>query len=344
MTDSNDYASWHLKTNGGLKYRFLGMDGDFNPDGGTILWRALIRTQDLVLAAQEMFPPPYEIGGMSFPQPGRMPGFPQFVGKNIRFKSFEGQKQPIDPFNADTDSNFADSYGEFVEIEVEFGSSNKPQPNLADPRTFLEISADVGGEFIHAPSYSTLVYEEVVDEETGGPSVPLEDDAEDDADDQAPGGWIDNEGNLRVKSRETGEKYTIRVPSAPFLVLQPITNWTVTWRQIPYHIFRRVTVNRLRVLNGRVNSAPIPFLFNAPPETILFAGFKYTESYTWRDGFINTPPIDVEIKLVEKRVLWKGIVAGHNHLWYPGEGWMRVRLGDGSNPYRGFDFNWLFTP
>jgi len=92
-----------------------------------------------------------------------------------------------------------------------------------------------------------------------------------------------------------------------------------------------------------VNSDVLPWLLDAAPDTVLFNGFTYKESYTWRNGLVNSPPIDVTMKLSEKRVYWKGIVCGHQHDWYPGKGWRRVILEDGSPKYRRFAFSDMFV-
>ena len=93
-----------------------------------------------------------------------------------------------------------------------------------------------------------------------------------------------------------------------------------------------------------MNSLPLPFLYNAQPETVLYAGQSTSNSYSWRDDNVNSSPIDLSMKLIEKRVVWRGITVGHNHVWEPGKGWVRVLIGpDKDEPmYRRTDFNFLF--
>lgn len=328
MADSSDYDSWRNQTIGGIKYRFLGTEGSFDAEEATIEWRALFRTQDLFAVAQELFPPPSFLGSLAYPQVGVMPGLPSMVAKRASFKTQEGIDLPIDPFMADP-SAVTGTYHGYIEVSVTFGPSNKVEADPNDPRTFLEISANTGGEYIFSPP--------------NGNQLIDEDNSEGEEDDIPSASGPVEEGTLKQRGTVTPRvPRPNRHPNLPTTVLVPTTEWSVTWKQIPYSIFRNVIVWRLRTLNGRVNSLPLPWLMGAEPETVLFAGFTYKESYTWRNGLINTPPIDVNIKLIEKRVLWRGIICGHNHVYEPGKGWARVILQDGLSPYRGMDLNLAF--
>ena len=93
---------------------------------------------------------------------------------------------------------------------------------------------------------------------------------------------------------------------------------------------------------GRCNSAVFPLLFNAWPETLLFAGYTYKADYTWRDGQVTIPPITCEMKIIEKRVLWNSKIVGHNHFWRPGKGFERLLI-DGARPaYLPINYGILF--
>ena len=50
------------------------------------------------------------------------------------------------------------------------------------------------------------------------------------------------------------------------------------------------------------------------------------------------------MKFTEKRVVWNGLIGGHNHIWVPGEGW-KFFLVDGRVPvYEYRELNGLFAP
>src|SRR5690606_11825963 len=102
-------------------------------------------------------------------------------------------------------------------------------------------------------------------------------------------------------------------------------------------------VYRLRAAIGRVNADTVPWLYGATPETLLFVGYAYSQKYTLRDGQIGTPPFDLDMKFVEKRVVWANIIRGHSYIWKPGEGWQRL-LVDGSRPaYEAVSYAALFN-
>jgi hypothetical protein len=333
VTSTTDNPSaWRLTTVGGVKYRFLGMDGSFDPEGGEISWRGLFQAADLLTVLVELFPPPLELGNVTIPTGGFMPGIPNFIAKKVGFKTQEGVDLPIDPFAADVGAALGTYHG-LIELDITFGPSNKREPDPNDPRTFLEIKSKTGGEFIYiSPDQNTKLQPETnnlgsADEDPSDPTLDP-----------------DTARRLGMVTGET--KIANRNPIIPTVIFVPKTEWTITWKQIPYEHFRNTVVWRLRIMNGRVNSKEIPFMFDAEPETLLFAGFDYGESYTWRDGKVNVPPIDVTFKLIEKRLIWNGVTIGHNHSFDPKRGWVRVWLGANSDerPYRLWDMNFLFKP
>jgi len=321
----NPYT-WRLTTSGGIPYKFLGMSGSFDPEEGEIQWSALILATHLSAVLTELFPPALIIGSVVIPRGGFMPGLPSMVANNISFESQDGEK-PIDPFSFDSSAVFGTYHGS-IKIIVTFGpSGTSGGSDPQDPRTFLEITSKAGGDFIFSPAEGGKLEEEKndtgeVDPETG----------EVDEDDVEP---AEGSGD---------SKKVVRTPNLPSTILVPTTEWNITWKQIPFDHFKNVVIHRLRKLNGKVNSLRIPWLYNATPETLLFAGFDYSEKYTWRDDKVATPPIDVTFKLLEKRVLWKNTIVGHNHVWEPGKGWRRPYIGADSTdaPYEDTDMNFLF--
>lgn len=326
MSNSEDYASWRNMTATGIRYRFLGTEGRFTAEEGQILWRGIFRAEDVSDFLLEIFPPALIFGNTSIPDSATMPGLPTMVAKDVSYTTLDGADMPIDVFNADPSATGGTYHG-YVNIEVTFGPSNAPSGNPNDPRTFLEISSNVGGDYIYAPPAGAKVQDET---STAGEN------------DEVEGAALDAD-TLRVRGTAIPETpRPNRNPQMAMTVLVPTIEWNILWKQVPFNTFRNTIVWRLRSLNGRVNSVYLPWLMNADPETVLFAGFSYKESYTWRNGQVNTPPIDITIKLIEKRIVWKGIICGHNHAFEPGKGWVRTLLQDGSSPYRKLNFNLAF--
>ena len=323
-------STWRLSTSGGIPYRFVGMSGDFSDENGNVKWRALISSSHLSLFLAELFPPPLIIGNRSIPQAASMPGFPALKAKKISFKS-QDDGLPIDPFGADLTANPGTYHG-IIEVDVEFGVTFKQ--DVADPNTFLEISANASGEYINVGG-PRMQWVPQYNSNKGDPGDTVPENTADDSqvanpDTGAPA------GTTQDKTAEPN-----KVPGPPVLVRIATTEWTVKWTQIPYDVFNAIIIHRLRVLMGRVNSAPYLVLFGAPAETLLFSGYSYTQQYSWREDNLETPPVKLEMKFIEKRVLWKGVVMGHNHHWRPGYGWQRL-LVDGVNPtYGGWNFNLL---
>lgn len=329
MSGFEDYASWRLQTNGGVKYRFLGSTGSFNQEEGEIEWKAIIRSVDLYEVLQELFPPPILVGGVSYPNAGTMPGFPSMIAKTIKYES-RVDGIPVDPWEYDSPSAPLGTYSEFLVISISFAPHVAKASNPEDPRSFLEVSCSASGEFLFVPSTNTKVNDE---EGSLG------------ADDENPGnGVIDGETGLPEGDRMAEEKRPVRMPILPASMMVPSLKWSVKWKQIPADHFRNTVIHRLRLMLGRVNNANCSFLYNAPPETLLFLGFNHTESYSWRLGNLESPPIDVDLQILEKRVIHRGVVCGHNHVFEPGNGWVRQWIGAAHDEsmYRGIDMNFLF--
>jgi hypothetical protein len=317
-----DPGEWRLASPGGsVPFKFLGLDGSFEATKGSVSYKGLIPSDRLVDFLVETFPPPITVGKVSVPQSVPLPGLPGLICTKVAFKN-QDDGRPVDPFGFDPDAP-AGTYHPAVEVNMEFGPRDISDPKPDDPRTFLEISSNTSGEFINSTAPRAKWQAETRN-------------ASDIADDEDPGSVTDPEVEEEVedpagKPTTKGEKTPVKDPTIPMMVLVPHTEWTVKWKQIPYYYFYNVMVRRLRWCLGRVNANNMPLIFGAIPETILFLGYNYSESRTWKDGEVNTPPVDVEMKFLEKRVVWNNIVIGHNHFWRPGVGWQRLLI-DGTNP------------
>jgi len=329
MANITDYpANWRLQTIGGLPYKFVKMSGRFSPETASIDWVAIFRASDLILAMAELFPGPITVGNITIPQGGVMPGAPGLVAQSATFKSLD-TNMPIDPFGVDGGAS-SRTYHPYIEVTVNFAPSAYQDPDPNDPFTFLEVTGNESYEVIYVPPGDTKLVDEV---------------NSDGENDETPGtGPIDADTGEVSGTVTLGYPRVNQNPNLPCAILVPTTEWNVRWRQIKNTTFRNVISHRLRLIGGRVNSLPLPFLYNAQPETVLYAGQSISNSYSWRDDNVNSSPIDLSMKLIEKRVVWRGITVGHNHVWEPGKGWVRVLIGpDKDEPmYRRTDFNFLF--
>lgn len=324
-----DPSQWRLRTRvNSIPYKFLGADGSFTMEGGDVTYRVIIPSNQLINFIGEIFPAATVFGNVAVPQgAAQLQGLPNLRAKKVSFKSQDSGK-PIDPFGFDSSSP-AGTYYEACELEINYGPSQVQDSKPNDPSTFLDISASASGEFIHTPLPKAKWVARV------NPDVPAGELNE-------PPGVIpaNNQvgNNPRVDPAEVNKDAQV-----PASILVPLTDWTVKWNQIPYEYFRDVMVWRLRFMLGRVNNDFYPILFNAYPGTLLFTGYTYSNQYTWRDGLANAPPVNVEMKILEKCVIYKGVVQGHNDFWRPGVGWQRL-LQDGVNPvFPDWDYNTLFN-
>ena len=324
----DDPSLWRMRTSGGLAVKYLGIEGSFAPEKAQVTVKYLIRSSDVVSFMLEMFPNPIRIGEIEVPQSTPLPGLPGLIANNVTFKQFDDGK-PADPFGFDPSAP-AGTYYPVIQVSVDYGQPKASQdPKADDPKTFLEISGHATGDYL-----TTTVPK--------GKWVPKTKNPE-----SLPETNVPNEGDipfeeLRLQKPGVEKKVAVKDPTIPIIIPVPQTEWTVKWSQIPFDYFQNVLIYRLRWGMGMVNSAAMPVLFAALPETILFAGYSYQQSYTWRDGKIGTPPVSVEMKFLEKRILWGGVLRTHNDFWRAGTGWETLTLDGTRKVFESRDLNGLF--
>jgi len=333
----DDVSLWRLQTPGGIKFKSLGLEGAFSFDAANVDFSILIQSSQLIDFILEIFPASLIAGNIEIPQTTALPGLPTLAVKNLAFKSFD-TNLPIDPFGADPSAP-SSTYYKVIKLVITYGPTrvtSDVDPN--DPFTWIEISADASGEFLHSTTPKNK-WEEEVNEVLGCDDDQDVNKAQDPITDRIFGGAktdVTNPGSIRVKNQ-----------SLPYTITVPKTAWTLRWPRVPFEYFRDVLIHRMRAVMGRVNSKNLPLLFNADPETLLFVGYQYQQINTWRDGFTNTPPVTISMNILEKRVNWNGVIIGHNHFWQPGVGWTRLQFTDAcgnvnANTYKRWDFNRLF--
>lgn len=328
----DDPTQWRLSTQNGIKFKTKSMDGEFGFDAASVDFNVLVRSDQLVDFILEVFPPPLIVGNIEIPQTTTLPGLPGLGIQKLTFKSFD-DNLPIDPFGGDPNPP-PKTYFPVVELVITYGSTKTGQdPN--DPFTWLEITSTATGEFLYSSVAKAKWAPETNSTLADGDDEDPNNNATDPNTDELSGG----ESNDTIR----GPLEPTKNPTIPFTVTVPQTEWTLKWPRIPYEYFRDVLIHRLRAVMGRVNDARFPLLFNAAPETLLFAGWQYNQINTWRDGFTNIPPVSIAMKIVEKRISYNGIIIGHNHNWRPGKGWQRLLTSEGDPAFKTWDFDRIFT-
>jgi len=146
-----------------------------------------------------------------------------------------------------------------------------------------------------------------------------------------------------------GPNDQVQGANATFGQVIPEITWTVRWPQVP-RAFLEMLVTTMRPLLGHVNTAAMPLLQQAPAGTILFMGFSFREQHTWRNGLMDSPPVEIEMIFNEKHLAIEGAVIGHNHFWREETGrfeqlFVGVEAGAGGRlVYPMADLNTMFPP
>lgn len=306
-----DPSTWRLRTNSGIPYKLVSREGSF----GGFFDESNLKEEYVFQTSQLL-----NFAAEMFPVPF---DFGDFIlqrkgtapGNPFFFPMRVHWKAhidglPIDPFGVDANAP-AGTYKDVCRVTVDYRTANEFE-EASEPRDFLEISANATGEFIHT--------------DAGG------------------GSW-----QSRL-SANPSLNTAIKEPVVPAHVTAPMIEWTLRWPQVPEVFFQQKQMARLRASLGKVNSVAFSILYNAVPETMLYAGHNYREIYTIRGSNLASIQrqrfIELEMKFVEKFIpdstLFNGY-AGHNHVWRPGIGWRKLLKADGNPLYQSVDFNSLFT-
>jgi hypothetical protein len=287
------------------------------------------------------------MGTLFYPQQPVMPGLGTLVPKKISWKQFV-DGLPIDPFGADWTAPNG-TYGDYVLVTVEYGGSptNDAEPSNNDPFTFLEVSARASGVFLNSPLEGKAHWEVPEWNETQSVQDALTEEIE-------------------IVNKESDE---VQEPNVPHTITETQVDWSVRWPSIPFTFWNGTLMGRLRSKLGKVNSAAMPLLHNAPPETILFLGYSASTSFTWRSGMTGKNPIQLEMTFLEKNfevdetvttaIGYKlddegeevygtteetnTVSVTHQHIWRPNYGWRKLKI-DGSYLYSTTDLNKIWDP
>lgn len=331
-----DPSKWRLKTSSGVPYKFVNLVGEFETIAASADQTILIPSNRLLDFMKDMFPDPTSFGSTSNPVLEQLAGFPAYGSRKISFRS-QDENLPIDPFNSDPDAD-PRTYHPIIELNVHYDTLTQDNN---DPNVFLEISSNASGDFLFtsAPNARRLN------------KKPTEGEEQSDDDLEDPN--VDPAGQMSESEIERSKP--VKNPTIPIVITQPMIEWNVRWRLIPYDLWADTILPRIRSIMGKVNSRTFPFLYNASPETLLFVGWSHNEQKTWRDGFVETPPITLNLKFLEKRVFWRseitegenkgkfeGIIKGHNDYWDPKVGWTKIYYDGKHLTHEPIDFNIIF--
>jgi hypothetical protein len=318
---------WRLSTIGGIPYKFLNTSGSFGPDTGEATWSCLIPANRLLDLVEEVFPRPPAADGAGSSGGVPMWGVPSMTASKINFAAWDSGK-PLDAFLHDPEGEdegqaAIGTYQKLMKIDIIFNTEEPPDneentPDPEDPYPYLDITADGNGEFLSIPATEKVFKKDPDD-----------------------------------SSSDNSSAKPVRTQSAAITKFIPVIEWNVQWKSIPYTFFKNTLIKRIRDTIGKVNLAAVPFLFDAPTETILFHGWSYSQSNTWRisDNSYREKAVSVGMKFAEKRVYIPGgddqgneAVGGHNHHWLPDAGWTHVLLTERrDDAYEGGDLNALVS-
>lgn len=309
MSVNQPSSEWHLQTVGGIPVKMVSRTISFGEEDASAVEVVIIRANRLAAFVAESFPVPYmSLGSLIYPRRRYFPGLPSLIARQIRCEGLV-DGVPIDPFDSDLTAPTG-TYQKNVRVTLEYStsSSNSVAANQNNPRTFLEVSSNTGGEFLTSPVRGSAVWYT--------PGYPNEEVKEVDA--------------LAVQ-------------------MQPETEWSVRWSQIPHDYFSGVLLGRMRAALGTVNSAAMALCYDAPAETVLFLGYAMQQQYTWRTGYSGRPPVQLEMRFLEKNLRaydWRSATitqVTHNHIYRPGLGYERVLI-DGQPLYQQANLNLIFLP
>ncbi len=145
-----DPSTWRLKTtNGNIPVKHVHRSGSMGPEASDATDELIIQASDLAAFARVCFPLTFsQFGTVVYPRRLSLPGFPALVVQTLDWSEFSGDF-PGDPFDGDPDAPEG-TYDQFLTVMVHYGTNpgNDEEPDADDPRTFLEVSSESGGEFL----------------------------------------------------------------------------------------------------------------------------------------------------------------------------------------------------
>ncbi len=161
MSINVDPSEWKLQTANGIPYKLFegSPTGSFEEENAVAQEEYIIRASDLFSFVTESFPPMFTVdSSFSFGNKRTFPGLNTLLTRRISYEPFPSVF-PSDPFGSAPEPDPGDpvavakaaaTYTNFLKLTIEYGTGKNGSDT--DPNSFVEISADAGGEFIGAPT------------------------------------------------------------------------------------------------------------------------------------------------------------------------------------------------
>ncbi len=120
------------------------MSGSLSREEADTTLSVLIIAEDLIPFATFLMPEPIRIGNLEFPIGRSLFNFPQLTVQGISYSSFD-EGFPVDPFGADTGAP-SNTYFPVLKVDIKYKTDRNADQ---DPFTFLEITGNATGNFLH---------------------------------------------------------------------------------------------------------------------------------------------------------------------------------------------------
>lgn len=321
MSGNLDPSSWRLQTPGGIKYRRYKHKGKVTWESVQATEVYIIRCSDLQAFIRELFPAPQIVNGIPIYTYTPMQGSMRISATSIEWDEFDGQLA-IDPFGADSNAP-AGTYADICKVTVSYDdSADKPGNNTnpgeidqTDPTTFLQISANATGEFLHVPTPSNY-------------------------------SWVNADGQTEQNAALNAPTDLI-VPEIEWNLSWPRVNhyfFENTFIDRLRSILGKTNSESYDLLYGAL---PDTLMF-------VGWSMVEERQFLFNDEINNVElvrnPLRIDMKIIEKKVPYvdangEDQIAGHQHFWRPGVGWQRLvkSLAPTDYIYERYNFNDLFA-
>ena len=285
----------------------------FSDDGSTAEEEYLIKRDDVEEFYNLSFPPPVVFGDQIIvPTRRPMPGAGSFTTKTINIKPLK-ESLPQTFFGQGT--NLEEFENDYCIASISYGTAESAQqdgdtdPN--DPETFLEVSFDTSAEIFKINSSTTF-----------------------------------GEENDDSKKKYEDEEVVANIndsPDTPATTVIPTTTYNMNWK-----LALNPNIEAFRALIGKVNGMRDPLFFNAPRDTILYAGFSGRRQFLFNPaiGGLSITPWNLNFKFIGKEITGRVIeinamgdttfdgqkTVGWNHVFHK-EAWRKVFTAGGDPLY-----------
>ena len=306
-------SDWRLTTpTAEVPFRVISRSGAFSYEDASCTEEYVIPADRLLDLVEEAFPGVIYVNGIFFyPRQPSIGGLNTLVPQKLRWEAFI-TGIPVDPFDSESwvrpgaegDPN---SYQEYVRVWIDYGPrpENDQEQDPEDPMTFLEISLNASGSFLFCPMVNSA-----------DPAA-------------VPAQWV--EDGVPVKEA-----------SIPNTLTETEIEWSLRWPRIPYQYWVNTLQPKMRAALGKVNSAPVVLMNNAPADTVLLVGWAVSNQFTWRQGMAGSSPVNLSMKLIERNFQSsEGVQVTHQKTYRPGFGY-RTLMVNGQNLFGTYNMNLLW--